>query len=318
MRRMFAALLAAMMLLTGCTDEPPREEVRGNAALEYRFYTIADALAGMGSNEALTNRLSSDYDTLLGSRRTQLSAALQPNKTEPLNRVPADPVLPITRYCPTASLLYETERAPMNMNPVLVMRQILSAMPETAVQESESTRSETKEALSSAPEGSYTAAAGFISSCLKKYYCDMNWQVGYSEAEDLYYVYIFDAREQLRVLSLYFRFDKKGTLGGIGFDCILYNPYEITLLEDTYLPLVVPEEPECCRLLKSMSLAMLGAKHVDLSAVAPLAQQGREAGSCVHTHEVQYYYAGETGADHLLAMRTMDWYSCEVEKTEES
>ena len=120
--RMLAAAAASVLLLTGCSDLT-RQQTRDAASLEYRFYPITEQLDETDSG--LVNRLRKDYDTMLLSRSAQFHASLLPNVKEPLNSVPEDAVLPLSRFCPTAQLLlHSEEEVPLNMNPVLVMRQM--------------------------------------------------------------------------------------------------------------------------------------------------------------------------------------------------
>lgn len=315
--RTLAAAAASLLLLTGCSDLT-RQQTRDTAALEFRFYPITDQLSDLETDSGLINRLRKDYDTMLLSRSAQFHASLLPNVKEPLNLVPEDPVLPVSRYCPTAQLLlHSEEEAAVNMNPVLVMRQMLAGMKEAAVTEGETAQSSGTETVPAAAEGTYGAPSLFISNCLRKYYCDMDYQVGFSESENLYYVYLFDAREQLCVMAIYFRFDTDGRLGSVGFDSMIYDPYEITLMEDgAFLPLQVPSDPQELtpfRLLKTMAVSMVGAvpesRAVGTSRIGgtvPLAENA--ALSCRHEHEEQRYYVGAETDDGLIAVRMMDWY----------
>ena len=144
----------------------------------------------------------------------------------------------------------------------------------------------------------------------------MAYQVGFSESENLYYVYLFDAREQLCVMAIYFRFDTDGRLGRVGFDSMIYDPYEITLMEkDAFLPLKIPADPQELtpfRLLKTMAVSMVGAVPArrktggTRNTSLPLAETGLK--ECTHEHEEQRYYAGEENEKQLLAVRMMDWY----------
>ena len=130
---------------------------------------------------------------------------------------------------------------------------------------------------------------------------------GFSESENLYYVYLFDTREALTVMAVYFKFDQKGQLERIGFDSVSYDPYEITLPEGSrFLALPIPEDPEDMEpytRLKTLAVSMLGAVQSDMQP-----QPSQEPHFCEHTFDKQYYYAGGEASGKLLAVRLNDWY----------
>lgn len=316
-----AALAAAALCLfsTGCS-EMTRRTVQQTAALEYRFYPVTDRLGAEPSDPMLLDRLSTSYDNMLAVRQEQFRSALMADLTEPLNLMPEDPVLPVSRFCPTAAVLMNSEAPAVNRNPVLVMRQVIAGLGETKVTEGETLRSEEKLPRAANPEGDYLSPARFITECLRKYYRDMSFQIGYSENEDLYYAYIFDACDPICVMSVYFRFGKDNRLEAVGFDSLIYDAYELTLATGgEFVPLKLDGDPAQLppfRALREMALAMVGAKQTDLGGEATLARRDGSivplavmVQQCRHETERQYYYAGEQRDDaRLLAVRMMDWF----------
>ena len=316
------ALAAAMLCLlsTGCSDLT-RREIQTTAAMEYRFYPVADQLGADPSDLTFLTRISSSYENMLAVRQEQFRAALLPDLSEPLNRIPEDPVLPVSRFCPTAAVLLNADVPAVNRNPVLVMRQIIAGLGETKVTEGETQRSEETLPRAAQPESDYISPMLLITECLKKYYCDMPYQVGYSENEDLYYAYIFDACDPLCVMSVYFRFGKDSRLEAVGYDSLIYDAYEVTLASGgDFVPLDLGGDPAQLapfRSLREMALAMVGVRQTELGGEAVLA---RESGGgivplavkvqqCRHETERQYYYAGEqSNESRLLAVRMMDWF----------
>ena len=308
---------AALLFLSGC-GKTVQQTDNSLADLDYRFYPIEEQYGLKQPDAALLQRLRSGYDAVLDARRAQLTALMPPSPAEPVNRVPEDPVLPVSRFSPMTKLLYADDFI-LTTNPVLIMRQILTGMPDGAVQESDTQQKEEKIPLAGVPAASYDSSNALIASGLQQYYYNMPYEIGFSDWENLYYVYLFDTREQLSVMALYFRFDDANRLIGVGADSLFYNPYEITMQEDgQYLPLAMPSDPTALpplQHIREMALANLGSVLPGGNASAAAQPDSTD---CTHKQELQYYYNQEPDDARLLAVRTMDWYLLEPETPPET
>ena len=243
--RSTAAVLVAMLLLTGCAQNTPSEadpapaqteETEAEKTISEQEMTRRYAVLMERFNEAAekddANRsfalhtIDEYYNTTLADYQAQYPQIRETEKiTGKTTVLPCDSDPKLEEYSPLAALYYSTE---LDINPVSLFeklekpvnaggyQKIVDDLPATV---------RTKAEL-------YAEREAMIADKLRYNVADVEYEIGYAEDEGLYYVYLVDADTNLHIAALYFGFDADGTLRRTGLDYVIYTGADLSYTDD--------------------------------------------------------------------------------------